>query len=146
MKSRIGLFLIILHSIFFLNFINSSHANNIGLSFGVDIDIIDDIFTGDENKLINLPLVKDSIFIGGDAFSTYYNGNDNINYNYGLKGKLGYSIINIDLYGFYGFQEVYLEDNNKEKNKDYYFSTTRAPIYGYGIAYGLGIMKMGLIT
>ena len=126
---------------------NKSYANNIGISLGADIDIIDDVIIGNnEDSLIKIPLIEDSIFIGGEGFATYYNNDDNINYNYGLKGKLGYSIINIDLYGFLGFQEVNLADNNQEKNQDYYFSTTRSPIYGYGVAYGLGVMKIKFET
>ena len=55
-------------------------------------------------------------------------------------------ICNFTLYGFLGFQEVNLADNNQEKNQDYYFSTTRSPIYGYGVAYGLGVIKIKFET
>jgi len=44
--------------------INKSHANNIGLSLGADIDIIDDVIIGNnEDSLIKIPLIEDSIFI-----------------------------------------------------------------------------------
>jgi len=91
--------------------------------------------------LIKLPIIKDSIFIGAEGFANYYDNNDKLNYSYGLKGKLGYSISIVDLYGFYGYQDVNLDNNQRD-----YFSKTRTPIYGYGIAYGLGIMKIKFET
>ena len=135
------LLLLILPIFLFKSNINKSHAD-VGLSLGADIEIADEIIIGnDENSLIKLPIIKDSIFIGGEGFANYYDNNDKLNYSYGLKGKLGYSISIVDLYGFYGYQDVNLDNNQMD-----YFSKTKTPIYGYGIAYGLGIMKIKFET
>jgi len=91
--------------------------------------------------MLNIPLLEDSIFIGAEGFANYYNNSATLNYSYGLKGTLGYSIALFDLYGFYGHHYVNLDNEHKD-----YFIKIKTPIYGYGIAYGLGLLKIKFET
>jgi hypothetical protein len=98
-----------------------------GAAIGIDLNIIDNVITNESN------IIEDHIFIAGEGFFNYYN-DDTVNYNYGVKGNLGYKILGIEAYGVLGVQNV-----NFSSDKLSYFKTTRSPLYGFGIGYDLPI-------
>jgi hypothetical protein len=112
-----------------LTAIKSAKANNYGYGtgIGIDFDIVDDIFTNE------LSLLEDHLFVSGEVFGNYYN-NDELNYNYGFKGNLGYKILGIEAYGVLGVQNASIKSRNSG-----YFKTSRSPVYGFGVAYNLPI-------
>jgi hypothetical protein len=109
---------------------NKSFAN--GVAAGIEFDLLNNVLTDS-----HVPLATDHIFIGGDAFATYYN-DKTIDYGYGFRGRLGYKILGAQAYGIGGVGHFGF---NKESSE--LFKSNTASIYGYGVGYnfplGLGV-------
>ena len=114
----------------------ASSGNGFGLAAGGSVNIIDNIFTPESTSLV----LEDHIFVGAEAFANYYKGGI-VNYNYGFKGNLGYSINGFEAYGFAGVHDVGLNSNNSAEFKD-----DKSSLYGYGIGYDFPFVKVRLET
>ena len=105
-----------------------------GVNAGVQLNLVDNIFT-DKIKLV----IEDHIFIGADVFANYYSNTENLKYNYGYKGTLGYKISGFSIYGLGGIQYAGLRSDISKQYKE-----DKAPIYGVGIGYDVPILPIGI--
>lgn len=101
-----------------------SKSSASGVAAGIEFDVLNNIITSS-----NIPLATDHIFVGGDAFASYYN-DKSIDYGYGFRGRLGYKIFGAQAYGLAGVGHF-----GFDRNKPSVFKDNTAPIYGYGIGY-----------
>lgn len=87
---------------------------------------------------IDLPM---NLFVEGDVFSNYY-GDNEIKYNYGVKGDFGYKILGISAYALAGVQHSHFNNNQSKSLNN--FSNSSSPIYGVGIGYNFPILPLGV--
>jgi hypothetical protein len=119
MKNKILTTFVLLLSLFIKT--NQSYAgSSVGTGIGAEL---------------NLPL---NFFVEADGFIKYYN-NHIVNYNYGLKGDIGYKFLGASVYGLGGVQHTSFSDNQSQNFKD-----QSSPVYGVGIGYNFPFINTGI--
>jgi len=134
LKKQLNQFLFLLFFFVAISLISSKQAKAIGVGAEINLDLIDNIFVPK-----NVPVLKDHVFIGATAFANYFDSNQ-IRYDYGFGGKLGYKIADASVYGLAGVHDLGFKNNQGQ----YFKNNSLSPIYGIGIGYDFPLINLGI--